>query len=149
MITSLRKFLKWPVKRKSIFIGTLVLLSICQVGLEFFPFPKLYPWLKKNSPPRKKIPASIYSQEDICWAIHRAGYFLFKDTGCLPQAIVGEWLLAQQGIESKLCLGVRRGNDNQIIAHAWLVYDDKILIGDSSGLVPSGFAEFGDFNQSI
>ena len=48
---------------------------------------------------------------------------------CLTQALAAEVLLRRQGYPSLLHIGVLRGEEGQLEAHAWLKSGDKVVIG--------------------
>lgn len=50
---------------------------------------------------------------------------------CLPQAVVGQWMLKRRNISGTVYLGVMRNavNTDKLAAHAWLRCGKKILTG--------------------
>jgi transglutaminase superfamily protein len=48
---------------------------------------------------------------------------------CLVQAAAGRWMLRRRAIGSRLFLGVQRGADGRLQAHAWLRCGDTIVTG--------------------
>ncbi|MGF1482329.1 MAG: lasso peptide biosynthesis B2 protein [Cyanophyceae cyanobacterium] len=48
-----------------------------------------------------------------------------RGSACLSQSLVLWYLLRRQGIESELCIGVRR--TEQFQAHAWVEYEGMVL----------------------
>ena len=48
---------------------------------------------------------------------------------CLTQAIALRTLLARDGKESELRIGVAKAEDGRLEAHAWLESDGRIVIG--------------------
>jgi hypothetical protein len=50
---------------------------------------------------------------------------------CLVQALAARWMLNRRGMESKLSLGVAKGIDDTIIAHAWLKTKDLEVVEKS------------------
>ncbi|MCB1484146.1 MAG: lasso peptide biosynthesis B2 protein [Hyphomicrobiaceae bacterium] len=60
-------------------------------------------------------------------AVGRASRITPRAT-CLVRALALQRLLSQNGLASELRIGVSK-NANQFSAHAWLIHDNKILIG--------------------
>ena len=54
--------------------------------------------------------------------------FRIPATTCLPQALSLQQLLSHNGLNSELRIGVDRV-DGQFVAHAWLLFDGRVLIG--------------------
>ena len=48
---------------------------------------------------------------------------------CLPQAMVGKWMLRRRGISSEMFLGLARGESAELKAHAWLRAGDVPVTG--------------------
>jgi Transglutaminase-like superfamily len=47
---------------------------------------------------------------------------------CLVQAVAAKWLLVLRGYSAQVHIGVRKGN-GAFEAHAWLVSDNRIVLG--------------------
>ena len=75
----------------------------------------------------------------IAWAVRHAARFVPRAT-CLTQALALQYLLARTGRSSLIRIGVAEGSDGAFEAHAWLIHDDSVLIGnrneDVSRFVP-------------
>lgn len=50
---------------------------------------------------------------------------------CLAQAVAGQRQLSKHGFGSKMCVGVKTNPDGQLVAHAWLVFRGRIVLGGS------------------
>lgn len=48
---------------------------------------------------------------------------------CMPQAMCGKWMLTRRGIPTKLHLGLRKGEEDKLLAHAWLSKQSEVIIG--------------------
>ena len=77
--------------------------------------------------------APPWAQARARWAIGRAAPTAFRAT-CLPQAMATKMLLALQGYSSWIRIGVRRGDNGAIQAHAWVLAGDKVVVGDDERL---------------
>ncbi len=52
---------------------------------------------------------------------------------CLVQALAGQRALKRAGIASQIVVGTARGADGAFEAHAWLVEQDRIVLGGDIG----------------
>jgi len=67
------------------------------------------------------------------WAVSSASRAAFGAT-CLPQALAANALLSLQGYASVVRIGVRRGQDGAVQAHAWVLSEDRVVVGDGERL---------------
>ena len=56
----------------------------------------------------------------VPWAIDAVGRRLALTRNCLLQAVVAQALLQRHGCTSRLVVGVKRGVNGGLIAHAWV-----------------------------
>lgn len=56
----------------------------------------------------------------VRWAVGIAARHVPWNAVCLPQAMAAKTMLARRGIASVLFLGLRRGREARVQAHAWL-----------------------------
>jgi hypothetical protein len=67
--------------------------------------------------------------KSIAWAVRRSAR-LVPGASCLTQALAVQFLLARRGFKSIIKVGVRE-DAGKILAHAWLVSEDRVAIGGS------------------
>jgi hypothetical protein len=65
----------------------------------------------------------------ISWAVATASRHLPGDCLCLAQAMAGKAMLKRRGVPSTLYLGLAKGSEAQLQAHAWLQCGERILSG--------------------
>jgi len=72
------------------------------------------------------------SPERIAWAVDVASSRLGTVT-CLARALAAHRMLARRGFPCRMCIGVVGGDRNSqgsgLIAHAWLEFGGRILVG--------------------
>lgn len=69
--------------------------------------------------------------EQLCWAVNVTAEYLPGNIVCLPRALVSQALLRSYGFDATMRIGVApRETSHKIDAHAWVEYNDTILIGD-------------------
>lgn len=69
------------------------------------------------------------SDARLVWAIEATGRRLGWMSTCLVRAVVAELVLRSPGRPLHLTIGVKRGADGVLAAHAWVGSDDRILVG--------------------
>jgi hypothetical protein len=65
----------------------------------------------------------------VTWAIEASGRRLPGISTCLVRAIVGELVLNVPERPVRVNIGIKRGAAGDLLAHAWLADDDRVLIG--------------------
>ena len=76
--------------------------------------------------------------EDIAWAVTTASAYVPRAT-CLTQALAARWLFARLGWPALLRLGVAKGEDKGLKAHAWLESEGRVVVG-AEGLQEEEYA---------
>jgi len=65
----------------------------------------------------------------VIWAVRITNFHIPRST-CLVRALASQAMLVKIGIPSNLCIGVSKGQESSIEAHAWLEVDGKAVIGE-------------------
>lgn len=60
---------------------------------------------------------------------------------CLPQAMCGKWMLSRRGVATTLHLGLRKGPEADLLAHAWLSLNGRTIVGGTA----EKFYQVGEF----
>ena len=66
----------------------------------------------------------------IVWAVETAGGAIPGMKNCLVQAVAAEAILIRAGHPCKLRIGAAKNGPRELIAHAWLESEGRVLIGD-------------------
>jgi hypothetical protein len=66
--------------------------------------------------------------ERFVWAVKVVSRYVPR-ASCLTQAVAVQALLARAGHESSIEIGVAKDTAQQFQAHAWVVCDNKIVLG--------------------
>ncbi len=142
----IRRLLNLPFPRWICVFQAFFVLAFIALGLKLFSFRKVNRWLNKgydNRPPKSINRARI---ESVCWAVPRVSRILLGNNSCLPQALAGQFFLQGLGLPVALRLGVRKGSNGDIIAHAWVENEGKILIGARGDPDLREFERFPEFS---
>lgn len=135
MVNKLRKFLALPGKEKGLYMNTAIWLIAVKVGLYLLPFERLRGWLARFDEPADGRSAEMEEMRAIIEAIERISQALGPlRINCLPQALVGHRLLGRKGFDVQLKIGVLKNPGDRLAAHAWLEYQDRVILGDLRGL---------------
>lgn len=121
-MNKLRAFARLTPKDRTLLLQALTCLASCKVRLHLQSFAKLQGWATEIG--RGAVPI-----DRLYWAV-KVALRLTPGATCLCQALALQRLLARHGHTSELRIGVKKSN-NGFSAHAWLVYDGRVLIGGS------------------
>jgi Transglutaminase-like superfamily len=117
------------------FLEAYLLLSLIRLGLWLLPFGKLQKVLDKitkiNSLPRFPLGLQI---KQIVAAVDRSSKYSPGNVKCLARALATEVLLTKYGYCPLLKIGVAKGEQGKLEAHAWVEEQEKIVIGDLQDL---------------
>jgi hypothetical protein len=133
-IPPLREFLSLPVTDRQILAKTFFLLLTIRLGMWLVPFRTLQRSLNKFFPcpvgaaGRSPSPEKIQLAKKLSWAVRAASWYVPSAT-CLAQALTLQTLLSREGTHSDLAIGVARGDESGIAAHAWLEIEGTVIIG--------------------
>ena len=143
------KFLALDLDERMLFIEVSILLISVKFCLKLVSFRKLLGAIERfsSSPKVIKQRDSAYA-EKIARAVTRSGrYFLGKNT-CLPQALVAYLLIRRRSQSVELKIGVRKGDEGILRAHAWVEDQGKILIG-GNGIDLDRYVRLHDLNRVV
>ena len=125
------RHLLWSEKVMLLYVFTV--LSLVKVLLMLFPFnwfllPKDNLTFRK---PRKGMgQADMYYRS---WAIKKLSATIPLGFTCLVQALAAKWLLKNQS-DIWIHIGVRKNSADGFSAHAWVTYQQTIILGDQSNV---------------
>ena len=66
----------------------------------------------------------------IVWAVETAGRTIPGMKNCLVQAVAAEAMLIRAGHPCALRIGVAKNGPDELIAHAWLESEGRVVIGE-------------------
>ena len=73
--------------------------------------------------------ANRVSADNVSWAVEVASRHTPGVKTCLNQALAAQVLLARRGHPAVLRIGVAKGKEAHLRAHAWVESEGKIVIG--------------------
>lgn len=122
------KFLSLTNQKRLFLVNTFLLLGGVRLGLWLLSYQKLLHLLDKLSTVN-----SGYREielNDIVRAVNISTHYMPGGAKCLARALTTQVLMKRQGYSPQLYIGVAKGEQGQLEAHAWIEYDQKIVIGE-------------------
>ncbi len=130
----LHKFFQLSPDYRWYLIRAAALMLFIKIALKVVPFKRLYILLNSLAqPPAGKQPGADDLYRALA-AVDTAARYTPLTSTCLIQALTGKVLLARGGIPADLQIGVLHGTAGHLEAHAWVVYQGKVVIGDRRDL---------------
>lgn len=126
----LRNFLRLKSDDRNLLIYTYLLVNGIRLGLWRFPFAKLQRYLDRlsnTSFPGQSI--AVYRLQTLIWAVEQSSRYSPGLVKCLARALTTQVLLKQQGYPCELRIGVAKGQQGKLEAHAWVESRGQIVIG--------------------
>jgi hypothetical protein len=119
-VKQLRAFAQLAQQERRLLLDAFITLTICRVRLRVQNAAKLRAWASR--PGNRTI-----AVDRLAWAVEVASRRMPRAT-CLCRALALQRLLAKNGHDSELRIGVEKDN-GRFGAHAWLIHDGQVLIG--------------------
>lgn len=137
MMRQMSQLLGLPWRDRWLLVRTSVLLACVRIALYFVPLLILHRQLLHAAAilqPRRTVPL-----DRILWSVRQSNRFVPNST-CLAEALTLETMLIRHRYPARLVIGVGRGDDGQIQAHAWVESQGKPLADEPNEL--SRFVRF-------
>jgi hypothetical protein len=115
-------------------------LAVARLIVLTVPFRLLVPWLSRAAKSSANDEALLLR---VGQAVTTAARNVPWNAVCLPQALAAKAMLARRGHGSSLHLGAGFGEGGELIAHAWLVAGETIVVGARGIDGMSPLARFG------
>lgn len=149
IISTLRKLWARPWSDWILLARATVLTSMIRIALTFVSLRTTVRTLRRMAAKLPRLAKSSQRyRERAAWAAHVVGHRLLPKRPCLTQALVLQYLLMRRGDNaSKLKIGVAKGGDEGIRAHAWVERDGKVLIGGENS--PVQYKKLSYLNRKI
>jgi hypothetical protein len=83
-------------------------------------------------PPASKRGGAVLGEREIAevvWAVDQVSQRFPNALTCLPRALAVRRMLASRGVSTTLELGVARDDQGKFEAHAWVLYEGRVIIG--------------------
>lgn len=123
-----QRFLRRTNGEQLLLAEAAVTLAAVKAMLLVVPFER-WRHLLKNPPDRAAPQAGAAVSKAIASAVSQLSRHSVVALTCLPQALAVRSMMHRRGLRAELRVGVARARDGGIRAHAWVVYEGKVIIG--------------------
>ncbi len=132
------KVFRLPAVERRLLIEAALLLGAIRPGLRLLPFQTVRRLLSRIARGSAKASSSSIppSTEQVVRAVTVAGRYVPKvGTGvCLTEALAAQTMLARRERPALLRIGVIKGEENRLQAHAWVESGGEVVIGGEADL---------------
>ena len=142
----LGRFLRLSSSDRRLFVEAAIWLGVARLALLMVPFRWITPFLGRHMAESPQTTESEHKEivERISRVVQTASRHMPWECKCLTQAIACKSMLKRRGLRTTLYLGVAKGSEENLKAHAWLRTGDLIVTGARDMdrfIVVSTFAE--------
>ena len=106
---------------------TFFLLGAIRLGLLLLEFRILLKIVNKLS--TIKLPLPNAGLRQIIWGVNVATRYMPGGAKCLARALTTQILMSRSGFSPELCIGVAKAESGELEAHAWIKYQEYVVIG--------------------
>jgi hypothetical protein len=131
-VSDATKFFALSLQDQWLLVKIGIVLTIYKGLLRLFPFSQFVNPAGKRS--RLKKASSEEKRTRIVWAIRVVSSRMPLDYTCLVQALAAKWVLKRDP-DVRIHIGVQKNEKQAFSAHAWVVYKDKIILGEQPNQV--------------
>lgn len=104
-------------------------LAAARVAIAWMPFrwtiSGVHDWRRSAAEPERAIGA-------VCQAIERMSRRAPFRAKCFERALAAHWMLGWRGVSTRLHYGIGHGEAGELLAHVWLSFEDRVLLGDDA-----------------
>jgi len=127
------KFIRLSSSDRLLFLKIATLLLATRFALLWVPYKTIldrFEVLSRSPVERNQSPETIQQCIDsVIYLSNAAGRRVLGSRPCLPKALVVECLLQRRSINAVFQIGVTKGVNDRLLAHAWVEYQGEIIIG--------------------
>lgn len=122
----IRNVVRLGYRHKAFLIYCLVVVICFRVALLFSTYRKISRNIRKRPAP-VPAPRSPYL---VSWAVRNCARIVPR-AHCLTQALATQYIMAREGLTAVIRIGVSGSVTGNVRAHAWVLYDDVVILGGS------------------
>lgn len=123
------KFLQLTWSDRLLLVTTALLLGVIRLALWLLPFHavrRLLAIIPLTTTELQEVDQAYI--EKVVWAVVIASPYI-PGVQCLAQALATQVLLRWRGYPTQLRIGIARGKEGELSAHAWVESQGKVVIG--------------------
>ncbi len=129
----LHRFLRLTPADRQLLVEAALNLAAIRLALGLFSFQTVLNLLTRMRGLRSRSVQGPQSSR-IIWAVESASRHVPGTNTCLIRALAAHTLLNERSRPARLQIGVAKGPDGKLQAHAWVESDGKVLIGGAADL---------------
>lgn len=127
----LRRVLRLSPQTSILLLTTFSLLAAVRLGLFLVPFRILLRLLRNiNQTSTQPSAKKTDTVRKIVWAVEVSSRYMPGSVKCLARALTTQVLLNWHGYTPDLKIGVAKSAEGRLEAHAWIEYQDRVIIGN-------------------
>lgn len=126
-IRQCRKFLCLTHRDRLFIVNTFLLLGLVRLGLLLLSYQKLLHLLDRVSKLNSEYRA--IELDNVVRAVNISTRYMPGGAKCLARALTTQVLMKRQSYTPQLHIGVAKGEQGRLEAHAWIEYEQQIVIG--------------------
>jgi hypothetical protein len=124
------KLLRLHKIERQLLLKTFILLGLIRLGLGWLPFQKMLDILANLSQASSnQQPSEPIRLEQMVHAVETSSRYLPGEVLCLPRALTMQVLMRHQGYAPQLRIGVAKGEQGDLEAHAWVEHQGNVVMG--------------------
>ena len=124
----LAKFLALRSSDKLFLLYCVPVVAATRLGLSLLSYRTLKRWLPRDTGATSAGNDEVHR---VSWGVRNAARVV-PGASCLTQALSAQYLLARAGHRSQIQVGVAQDAKGQVLAHAWLISNGRVVVGGSS-----------------
>jgi hypothetical protein len=128
----LQTFLNRPSAERRLIVRATALVALVRLGLWVLPYKRVRE-LVVRPPAARAADEPRRTADEIARAVIAVSRRIPK-ASCLTQALAAQRLLAREGHDARVTIGVARSEEGVFEAHAWLEHGGRVLVVDDPDL---------------
>lgn len=133
MIRLARKFTALPCRMKLLTVEAIFFLFSAKILLLIFPVKRVLGFSVGKGRTGMDYPG--ISLPAIGKVLADADRLSFWKNRCLVKSLAGRWMLQRRGLDSRISFGVRKNDQGDLTAHAWLRSGDFEVVAKDGDYV--------------
>jgi Transglutaminase-like superfamily len=130
--SKLRRFLDLPSSERLLLVKSAFVLVTVKAGLKLLSFRTVDSLLAKASlTPGRVSKHGTCEADQVVRSVNIASAYIPGVKDCLTRALAAQVLLARHGQPSTVRIGAGRDEQQKFVAHAWLICDGQVVLGDT------------------
>jgi hypothetical protein len=144
------KFIHLSHAEQGMIISAYFLLIFIRISLAVFSFEHvrgILSFLMREKKTHDDVTWEEKIVDGIVWAVTTASRYLPFEINCFPRALATHVLLRRRNMDTELKIGISKSKAEEIEAHAWVVCEGRVIMGDLDDL--ERFSPLGQLDKKL